>query len=178
MGITYDPVKNECNIRERGLSFERAADFDFSTALIADYSRNKEMRRVAVGYLDKRLHLLCYIPTPTESASSVSARRIKGRQSSMANRKPLIDEDGEVREIAAEDVARFKPFSALPVAEQRVLLKLRKRGPQKTPKKVPISIRLSPDVAEGLRATGNGWQSRADEALRSWLADQSASHPG
>jgi uncharacterized DUF497 family protein len=27
MGITYDPAKNERNIRERGLSFERAADF-------------------------------------------------------------------------------------------------------------------------------------------------------
>jgi uncharacterized protein (DUF4415 family) len=88
----------------------------------------------------------------------------------MANRKPLIDENGEVREITAEDVASFKPFSALPASEQKVLLKLRKRGPQKSPKKVPISIRLSPDVAEGLRATGNGWQGRADEALRSWLA--------
>ena len=88
----------------------------------------------------------------------------------MANRKPLIDEDGEVREITAEDVVRFKPFSALAAAEQKVLLKLRKRGPQKAPRKVPISIRLSLDVAEGLRATGNGWQGRADEALRSWLA--------
>jgi uncharacterized protein (DUF4415 family) len=88
--------------------------------------------------------------------------------------EPLIAEDGEVREIAAEDVALFKPFSALPAAEQKVLLKLGKRGPQKTPKKVPISIRLSPDVAEGLRATGNGWQGRADEALRSWLSSQTA----
>jgi uncharacterized protein (DUF4415 family) len=88
----------------------------------------------------------------------------------MANRKPLIDENGEVREITSEDVARFKPFSALPASVQKVLLKLRRRGPQKSPKKVPISIRLSPDVAKGLRATGNGWQSRADEALRSWLA--------
>jgi uncharacterized protein (DUF4415 family) len=94
----------------------------------------------------------------------------------MANRKPLIDENGEVREITAEDVALFKPFSALPVAEQRVLFKLRKRGPQKAPRKVPISIRLSPDVAEGLRATGDGWQVRADEALRSWLAGHTASH--
>ena len=93
----------------------------------------------------------------------------------MANRKPLIDEDGEVREITAEDVALFKPISALPAAEQRVLLKLRRRGPQKTPKKVPVSIRLSPDVVEGLRATGNGWQGRADEALRSWLLRQAAS---
>jgi uncharacterized protein (DUF4415 family) len=87
----------------------------------------------------------------------------------MANRKPLIDEDGEVREITAEDAALFKPFSALPETERKVLLKIRKRGPQKAPKKVPISIRLSPDVADGLRATGSGWQVRADEALRSWL---------
>ncbi len=82
----------------------------------------------------------------------------------------LVKNNGEVREITSGDVARFKPFSALPAAEQKVLLKLRRRGPQKSPKKVPISIRLSPDVAEGLRATGNGWQGRADEALRSWLA--------
>jgi len=34
---------------------------------------------------------------------------------------------------------------------------------------VPISIRLSPEVAKGLRATGRGWQSRADDALRAWL---------
>jgi uncharacterized protein (DUF4415 family) len=101
----------------------------------------------------------------------------------MANRKilpkpllnPLIDEDGEVRQIAAEDVALFKPFSALPAEEKKVLLKLGKRGPQKAPRKVPISIRLSPDVADGLRATGNGWQGRADEALRSWLKRQAAS---
>jgi uncharacterized protein (DUF4415 family) len=89
----------------------------------------------------------------------------------MANRKPLIDEDGEVREITAKDTALFKPFSALPAAEQKTLLKIRRRGPQKTPRKVPISIRLSPDVAEGLRATGSGWQSRADDALRSWLVE-------
>ena len=90
----------------------------------------------------------------------------------MASRKPLIDDDGEVREITAEDVALFKPFTTLPKAEQKVLLNLRRRGPQKAPKKVPISIRLSPDVVEGLRATGNGWQVRTDEALRSWLSER------
>jgi uncharacterized protein (DUF4415 family) len=88
----------------------------------------------------------------------------------MASRKPLIDEDGEVREVTAEEVGRFKPFSALPKNEQKVLLSLRRRGPQKAPKKIPVSIRLSPEVVKGLRATGNGWQRRADEALKSWLA--------
>ena len=88
----------------------------------------------------------------------------------MENRKPLprplIDEDGEVREITAEDVALFKPFSALPVAEQRVLLKLRKRGPQKTPTKKLVSLRLSPEVIDHFKATGPGWQTRIDGALQ------------
>jgi hypothetical protein len=48
----------------------------------------------------------------------------------MANRKPLIDEDGEVREITAEDVALFKPFSTLPDAEQNMLRNLRRRARQ------------------------------------------------
>jgi uncharacterized protein (DUF4415 family) len=91
------------------------------------------------------------------------------------SRKPVIDDDGEVRELTGADVAGFKPFSALPPAEQKMLLKLRRRGPQRTPRKIPVSIRLSPDVAEGLRATGNGWQTRADQALRLWLSGQAES---
>ncbi len=89
-------------------------------------------------------------------------------------RKPLTNRAGEVRELTARDASLAVPFSALPADEQTMLLSLgsesRKRGPQKAPRKVPISIRLSPDVAEGLRATGAGWQRRADEVLRNWLA--------
>ena len=87
----------------------------------------------------------------------------------MAKRKPLTDAEGEVRELTAEDAAMAKPFSELPQAEQEMLLSLRRRGPQKAPRKIPISIRLSVDVAEGLRAKGAGWQRRADAALRAWL---------
>jgi uncharacterized protein (DUF4415 family) len=89
----------------------------------------------------------------------------------MANRKPLTNREGEVRELTARDAARAIAFSALPEAEQEMLLKIRRRGPQRAPRKVPVSIRLSPDVAEGLRASGSGWQGRADEALRSWLME-------
>ena len=181
MGIAYDPTKNERNIRERGLSFERAADFDFATATFLTEVRKGATRRVAVGYLEGRLHLLCYIPGADGIRVIAFARQTKGRQSSMANRKPLrsplIDKDGEVREVIAEEVSLFKPFSALPREEQEMLLSLRRRGPQKSPRKVPISIRLSPEVVDGLRATGNGWQNRADEALRSWLAETGKARP-
>jgi uncharacterized DUF497 family protein len=90
MGIAYDPVKNERNIRERGLSFERAADFDFATALFADYFRNGEMRRIAVGYLDKRLHLLCYIPRP-DGIRVISFRKTNKREAKVYGKPQTID---------------------------------------------------------------------------------------
>ena len=65
MHIEFDASKNETNIRERGLSFERSSDFDFGTAVIDRDTRKTypEARFVAVGFLDKRLHVLCFTPT-------------------------------------------------------------------------------------------------------------------
>ena len=67
MDITFDPAKNERNIHEHGLSFERAADFDFETALRVEDTRwdYGETRFVAVGYLDERLHVLRFTTTDT-----------------------------------------------------------------------------------------------------------------
>ncbi len=64
MHIEFDPAKNERNILERGLSFERAADFDFDTAVVWPDTRKPypEVRYVALGLLDTRLHVLCFTP--------------------------------------------------------------------------------------------------------------------
>jgi uncharacterized protein (DUF4415 family) len=43
---------------------------------------------------------------------------------------------------------------------------LRKRGPQKAPTKIPVSIRLSPEVVKHFKSKGPGWQARIDDALR------------
>ena len=65
MEIDFNPAKNEKNIRERGLSFERAGDFDFATAHIWQDTRKPypEPRFVALGYLDARLHALVFSKT-------------------------------------------------------------------------------------------------------------------
>jgi uncharacterized protein (DUF4415 family) len=85
----------------------------------------------------------------------------------MASRKSLTDTDGEVRELSAEEMAEFKPAAeVLPLSLRK---KLGVRGPQKTPTKERITIRLSPDVVEQFRASGEGWQTRVDAALREWL---------
>ncbi|HEY5382487.1 MAG TPA: BrnA antitoxin family protein [Acidobacteriaceae bacterium] len=43
----------------------------------------------------------------------------------------------------------------------------KKRGPQKSPVKKLTTIRLSQDVLAALRSKGRGWQTLADETLRS-----------
>ena len=87
----------------------------------------------------------------------------------MANSEPLIGEDGEVRDIANGDLAKFKAAGdALPASLQQ---KLGVRGAQKAPTKTRITVRLSPDVVDRFRATGQGWQGRMDEVLQNWLKD-------
>lgn len=64
MLIEFDAAKNERNIAERNLSFERAAEFDFGGAIVEVDDRKvyPEVRYVAVGYLGQRLHVLCFTP--------------------------------------------------------------------------------------------------------------------
>ena len=85
----------------------------------------------------------------------------------MQKSKPLIDATGEVRELTAADMKRFRPAKeALP---KTLLAKLKVRGPQKEPTKERITIRLSPEVVQRFRDTGDGWQTRVDTALKDWL---------
>jgi uncharacterized DUF497 family protein len=90
--ITYDPAKNERNIRERGLSFERAADFDFSTALRSIDTRRDygETRHIALGYLDRRLHVLCFVETAT-GIRVISFRRANAREAQRYENAQTLD---------------------------------------------------------------------------------------
>jgi uncharacterized protein (DUF4415 family) len=48
----------------------------------------------------------------------------------------------------------------------------RNRGPQRAATKQPVNVRLSPEVLAGFRATGKGWQTRLDAALKEWISQQ------
>ena len=43
------------------------------------------------------------------------------------------------------------------------------RGPQRSPTKELISLRVDRDVVAAYRATGTGWQTRANEALKAYV---------
>lgn len=44
------------------------------------------------------------------------------------------------------------------------------RGPQVAPTKQLVSVRYSPEVLAFFRASGAGWQSRMDDALKQWVS--------
>jgi uncharacterized protein (DUF4415 family) len=95
---------------------------------------------VALGFLKGRLHVICFAPIP-----------------------------GGVRELTGADMRRFRPASrALPSDLVAALPKRRRgeRGPQRAPTKDQITLRLDRDVVQFFKATGRGWQTRINRALR------------
>jgi uncharacterized protein (DUF4415 family) len=115
--------------------------------------------------------------TRLRSLSFDRAGDFEGRLSSMKNRLPLTNEEGEVRELTREDFKHARPArEALPeilgpeLAAELMKRKPGQRGVQKMPTKEPVTVRYSRDVLEYFRSTGPGWQTRIDAALREWVA--------
>ena len=81
MNIEFDEAKSRRNARERGLPFERAAEFEWESAFYeADARRNYGERRiVAVGFLEERLHVLCFTPIE-DGVRIISFRKANRRE--------------------------------------------------------------------------------------------------
>ena len=85
------------------------------------------------------------------------------------NKKPnpeLIDDDNP--EWTDDMFAQSVRFDALPDS-----LKTKLRGKQKEPTKISVTVRYSPEVLAAFKATGKGWQTRMDDALKEWLREHS-----
>lgn len=78
---------------------------------------------------------------------------------------PTSEEDKAITEAAMSDP------DALPLTDEE-FAKLKRVGrPKSAVTKERITIRLSRDVVDSFRATGEGWQTKMDEALREWLRE-------
>ena len=64
MKIVFGPAKSELNAKSRSLSFDRAVDFDWETAIYSEDERvdYPETRIIALGFLGMRLHVICFTP--------------------------------------------------------------------------------------------------------------------
>ena len=72
------------------------------------------------------------------------------------------DEDNPVTDEAFWEGAVMK-------MGDKVIGVVRGRGKQKKPTKIPTTLRLSPEVMAYFKATGEGWQTRVDAALREYI---------
>lgn len=81
MRIDYDATKNETNIRQRGLPFDRVAELDWESALVGRDRRRDygEDRLVALGSLQGRVHVVCFIAI-TGGIRVISFRKANARE--------------------------------------------------------------------------------------------------
>jgi uncharacterized protein (DUF4415 family) len=92
------------------------------------------------------------------------------------NPSTLIDDENP--EWTAGDFARARPASeVLPklvgAAAAAEMLHPKRGRPVSANPKAHVNIRLDPDVVAAFRATGRGWQTRLNSALKDWLKDHS-----
>ena len=73
---------------------------------------------------------------------------------------PALTDDELAKLRPARDVLRPKLFEKL----------TKRRGTQKAPTKEAVSLCLDRDVVDHFRATGSGWQTKINEALRKSVA--------
>jgi uncharacterized protein (DUF4415 family) len=86
--------------------------------------------------------------------------RAKSKVLSDAEREHAFDS----AEVPAENIKAMKPISEL--FEQKRM----GRPPSPSPK-VAVSVRFDQDVVEAFRASGDGWQTRMNNALRVYLRE-------
>lgn len=81
MRIEYDKNKSDKNTKERNLSFDEAVDFEWETAIFIEDTRKSypEQRFIASGYLNKRLHILCFSKI-NEGIRVISFRKANKRE--------------------------------------------------------------------------------------------------
>jgi uncharacterized protein (DUF4415 family) len=89
----------------------------------------------------------------------------------MSRRPDPFLADADSPEWTAEDFARARPIREADPAMLKAVATFRRRGrPSVASPKVRIGLRLSPDVVQGIRATGRGYNARVEQVLRDALA--------
>jgi uncharacterized protein (DUF4415 family) len=84
-------------------------------------------------------------------------------------RLDTAEDDAQINAGVAADPDTY----ALSDAEFKTLKRIG-RPPSTKPLKVPTTIRFDADVLAALKATGRGWQTRANDVLREWVRGASS----
>lgn len=80
---------------------------------------------------------------------------------------PTPEEDAAINRGIAEDVDTFE----VSADDMKKLESAKRRSgrPRLANPKEPVTIRYDSDVLDAFRASGDGWQTRMNDALKDWL---------
>jgi uncharacterized protein (DUF4415 family) len=81
---------------------------------------------------------------------------------------PTDEEDAAINRGIAEDPDTYE----VPTEDFKKMKRLGARGrPRLDVPKVQLTVRYDADIVDTFKATGDGWQTRMNDALRDWLKD-------
>lgn len=80
----------------------------------------------------------------------------------LADAPDVPEPDADNPATTAQDWAQALPSTSLEQLRTRLA---RRRGPGRKPARIPIQLRLPPEVLDRWKATGPGWQTRMVERL-------------
>lgn len=81
-------------------------------------------------------------------------------------RKASMTIDDEAPELTEAQLGEMRPArEVLNPRQFEAVTSVRRGRPKAQTPKVPVTIRLDPDVVETYKATGDGWQTRMNECL-------------
>jgi uncharacterized protein (DUF4415 family) len=114
----------------------------------------------------------------TASAKSTKHARTPGTLEGILPGESLDDFEkrvgDDIPELTEEDFKRARPIDDFPDLKAALERARGQRGPQKTPVKERVGLRLDHDVVEYFRSTGPGWQSRLNDILAAHVKRKSS----
>ncbi len=101
----------------------------------------------------------------------------KSKNTTQMRTKEAIEHEAyeEIPEWTAEDFARARPMREIfPEIVEAFEKKRGERGPQKSPLKARIGLRLDVEIVDYFRHLGPGWQKRINEILAKHVRDETS----
>ena len=105
----------------------------------------------------------------TANAKATKAVRVPGTLEGILPGESLDDFEkrvgDDIPEATDADFARARPIDDYPELKAALERARGQRGPQKSPTKERVALRLDRDVVDHFRHDGPGWQTRINDAL-------------
>ena len=171
MKITFDDVKRERSLTEKGLDFLRAGEvFEGATVTANDARKDYgEARFVTAGRLDGRIVVVVW--TPRGQARRIISMRKANEREIKNTPKPWVDPD-DAPELTDEffEQGIWRIGDRVVSREEARAEDAKRRGrPVGVGTKISTTIRFDADVLAAFKAQGDGWQTRMNDALKEWL---------